>query len=87
LLIFALLKILTCQPGPNCYLDYNKADLWASGTLCYEFFSQSNPFFHGSLRQEDYDDENLPSLSSIAPPIIERLVHSILRKNPEKVIY
>ncbi|CAF3802540.1 unnamed protein product [Rotaria sordida] len=80
-------EILTCQPGPKCYLDYSKSDLWASGTLCYEFFSQKNPFFHGLLRQDSYDDENLPSLSSKAPPIIEQLVYSMLRKNPEKVFF
>jgi serine/threonine protein kinase len=79
------LKILNCQPGPKCYLDYSKSDLWASGSLFYEFFSQSNPFFHGKLQQDNYDDEKLPSISSITSPILERLIHSILRKNPEKV--
>ncbi len=79
------MKILTCQPGAKSYLDYSKSDLWASGTLFYEFFSQSNPFFHGKLQQANYDDENLPSISLITSSILERLVHSILRKNPEKV--
>jgi PTEN induced putative kinase 1 len=79
------LKILTCQSGPKSYLDYSKSDLWASGSLFYEFFSQSNPFFHGTLKQENYDDKNLPSISSLSSPILERLIHSILRKNPEKV--
>ncbi|CAF3100322.1 unnamed protein product [Rotaria socialis] len=77
-------EISTCQPGSKRFLDYSKSDLWASGTLCYEFFSQSNPFFHGTLRPDKYDDEKLPSLSSKAPIIIELLAHSMLRKNPEK---
>jgi hypothetical protein len=68
-------------------LDYNKADLWASGTLCYEFFSQPNPFFHGSLRQETYNDQQLPSLSPLALPVIERLAHAMLRKNPKEVFH
>jgi hypothetical protein len=66
-------------------LDYSKADLWASGALCYEFFSLPNPFFHGSLRQETYDDQKLPTLAPLALPIIERLAHSMLCKNPKEV--
>ncbi|CAF2192151.1 unnamed protein product [Rotaria magnacalcarata] len=77
-------EIVMCQPGPKSYLDYNKADLWASGTLCYEFFSLPNPFFHGSFRQEIYCDQQLPSLLPLASPLIERLVHSMLRKNPKE---
>ncbi|CAF3336049.1 unnamed protein product [Rotaria socialis] len=77
-------EIVLCQPGPKSYLDYNKADLWASGTLCYEFFSLPNPFFHGSFRQETYSDQQLPPLLPLASPLIERLVHSMLRKNPKE---
>jgi hypothetical protein len=33
----------------------------------------------------DYDDENLPSIPPTTPLIIERLVHSMLRKNPDEV--
>jgi len=77
-------EIDSCRPGPKIYLDYSKADLWASGTLCYEFFSQPNPFFHGTFRQETYDDQQLPSLTPYASPIIEQLVYSILRRNPKE---
>ncbi|CAF1041460.1 unnamed protein product [Adineta steineri] len=77
-------EIVACQPGPKSFLDYNKADLWASGTLCYEFFSQPNPFFHGTFRQETYNDQQLPSLSPLASRTIENLVHSMLRKNPKE---
>ncbi|CAF4491923.1 unnamed protein product [Rotaria sp. Silwood1] len=77
-------EIVSCQAGPKSYLDYRKADLWASGALCYEFFSLPNPFFHGSYRQETYNDEQLPSLSPLASPFIERLVHSMLRRNPKE---
>ena len=66
-------------------MDYSKADLWACGALCYEFFSLSNPFFHGTPREETYDDQQLPSLSPSAPPIIEKIAHSMLSKNPKKV--
>ncbi|CAF1169935.1 unnamed protein product [Rotaria sordida] len=77
-------EIISCQAGPKSYLDYSKADLWASGALCYEFFSLPNPFFHGSFRQETYNDQQLPSLSPLALPLIEKLVHSMLRKNPKE---
>jgi hypothetical protein len=55
--------------------------------LCYEFFSQPNPFFHGTLRQDTYNDQQLPSLSPLATPIIEKLVHSMLRKDPKEVFF
>lgn len=77
-------EIVLCQAGPKSVLDYNKADLWSSGTLCYEFYSEPNPFFHGPYRQETYDDEQLPSLGPLAPPIIEKLAHAMLRKNPQE---
>lgn len=77
------MKICTARPGPQAVLDYRKSDLWASGTLLYEFFSQENPFFHGKLQPDKYDDQNLPALSS---SILDGLVHRILRKNPDKVL-
>ncbi|CAF1593642.1 unnamed protein product [Adineta ricciae] len=77
-------EIVSCQPGPKSFLDYTKADLWASGALCYEFFSQPNPFFHGTFRQESYNDQQLPSLSPLASLTIEKLVHLMLRRNPKE---
>lgn len=77
-------EIDSCRPGPKSYLDYNKADLWASGTLFYEFFSQPNPFFHGTFRQDTYDDQQLPALTPFTSPIIEQLVFAILRRNPKE---
>lgn len=81
----SILKIATCRSGPKSILDYNKSDLWSSGCLFYEFFSQSNPFIERTLEQETYDENNLPSISSLTSPILERLIYSILRKNPEDV--
>ncbi|CAF1516721.1 unnamed protein product [Rotaria sordida] len=43
-------------------------------------------FFYGTLQQENYDNENLLSISLITSSIIERLVHSMYRKNSEKSI-
>lgn len=77
------LKICHARPGPQAVLDYRKSDLWASGTLFYEFFSQENPFFHGKLQPDKYDDEDLPGICSSS---LDGLVHRILRKNPEQVL-
>jgi len=76
-------EVLLCQPGPQSYLDYRKSDLWSSGTICYELFSQVNPFFNGNLRNDTYTDQELPPIDNV-PTLIENFIHSLLRKNPKQ---
>ncbi|CAF1119285.1 unnamed protein product [Didymodactylos carnosus] len=77
-------EILLCQPGPSSYLDYRKSDLWSSGTICYELFDETNPFFSGHLRNDTYTDKQLPEIQNV-PLIIEKIIHSVLRKNHKQV--
>ena len=79
-------EIASCRPGPNSFLDYRKADLWASGALFYEFFSPQKPLFDEQCKKDTYDDQNLPPIDLHTSSKLERLIHSILRKDPARVI-
>ncbi|KAL5013747.1 hypothetical protein ScPMuIL_008017 [Solemya velum] len=82
-------EIACAIPGPWAYLDYNRADLWAVGTLAYEIFGMENPFYCGfrnrfHLDSWSYADLDLPKLPAEVPPIIRQLVYEILRRDSKK---
>ncbi|XP_055606749.1 serine/threonine-protein kinase Pink1, mitochondrial isoform X2 [Uranotaenia lowii] len=82
-------EIITKQPGTFSVLDYNKADLWACGTIAYEIFGSTNPFYGNkdnktALKSSDYKETDLPDLSDNVPNIVKLLVENILCRNPNK---
>ncbi|XP_058062944.1 serine/threonine-protein kinase Pink1, mitochondrial [Anopheles bellator] len=80
-------EIITQTTGTFALLNYSKADLWACGTIAYEIFGHSNPFYSGeqsALRNSTYTDDMLPELNPTVPKLIQHLVKNILQKNPKK---
>jgi len=59
--------------------------------MAYEIFSDNNPFYSYErgkpplLRNSTYKDEDLPSLGSDIPLIIQTLIQSLLQKSTSKV--
>merc|ERR1712004_487818 len=39
-------EVANAEPGLFSFIDFSKADLWATGTLAYEIFGLQNPFYH-----------------------------------------
>ena len=39
-------EVANAEPGLFSFIDYSKADVWATGTLAYEIFGLKNPFYH-----------------------------------------
>lgn len=90
-------EIINKQPGPFAVLNYAKADLWACGAIAYEIFGQRNPFYSSSgglalangvqtlsLRNSDYKENDLPTLSDECPAIVQQLIYNILNPSPAK---
>ncbi|XP_063409892.1 serine/threonine-protein kinase Pink1, mitochondrial-like [Mytilus trossulus] len=82
-------EISTAIPGRDVWLDYNKADLWAVGTIIYELFSMDNPFYgnqfgQGLLDSRTYREQDLPSLPDTVPHIVKLLVRLCLSRDPTK---
>ena len=68
-------EVTSASPGTFSYIDYSKADVYAAGAIAYEIFGHANPL---------YGDERSPDIPDIpdAPEVITRLVHDMLRRNP-----
>lgn len=84
-------EVISQTPGVFSVINYEKSDLWAAGTIAYEIFGQKNPFYTNDnkdkppLRNTDYKDINLPSISEEVPVIIRNLIKNVLTRNPNKV--
>ncbi|XP_055863559.1 serine/threonine-protein kinase Pink1, mitochondrial-like [Biomphalaria glabrata] len=83
-------ELVTAQPGPNSFLDYRKSDLWAVGAIAYEILGADNPFYPSKsqevqqLRNVDYSEDDLPALPDDVPEPIQKVVLSLLSRNPNK---
>lgn len=81
-------EIINQQPGTFSVLNYTKSDLWAAGTIAYEIFGCSNPFYDtkdGKLRSGSYKEEELPVLPDEVPFLIKMLIGNCLKRKPNKV--
>jgi len=91
-------EVACAEPGPFTYINYNKADVWAVGTLAYQLFGLDNPFHRISsnpgptgtgakfLLSSTYTESELPALPETVPPIISKLVKEMLMRNPSRRI-
>lgn len=82
-------EIVLKQPSMFAILDYSKSDLWACGTIAYEIFGYTNPFYNDlttntkALRNVDYDESMLPELTNEEiPTIVKKLIENILQRSP-----
>lgn len=76
----------TAVPGPGVTIDYSKADAWAVGTIAYELFGQSNPFYGTQgLESRSYQERHLPTLPATVPADVQLVVKLLLRRNNHKV--
>lgn len=61
---------------------YKRSDLWATATLVYQLFGESNPFLSGVLKSEDYEESQLPAVPKKAPSVLAWLLAACLRRDP-----
>ena len=69
-------------------IDYSKADAWAVGTLAYEIFGLSNPFYGqggAHLESRSYQEAQLPAMPESVPLDARQLVRSLLQREARKV--
>ncbi|XP_052131136.1 serine/threonine-protein kinase Pink1, mitochondrial [Frankliniella occidentalis] len=91
-------EVACAEPGPFTYINYNKADVWAVGTLAYQLFGMDNPFHRISNNQglsgtgtkfllsATYTESELPPFPETVPSIISKLVMEMLMRNPSRRI-
>jgi len=82
-------EIANAVPGTWKYLSYKKSDAWSAGTLAYEIFGTPNPFYEvrnsDRLDSRTYKEEDLPTVDG-ASHILQKLISSLLRRNPNQRI-
>ena len=91
-------EVAGAEPGPFTHINYDKADVWAVGTLAYQLFGMENPFHQirtekglkgravPYLLSSSYREEDLPPLPEHVPPLISKLIFEMLLRSPSKRI-
>lgn len=81
-------EIITQKCGTFSVLNYTKSDLWAAGTIGYEIFGATNPFYGPQrLRSSNYKEADLPKLPNEVPYILQMLIRNLLNRRPNKVSF
>lgn len=75
-------EVAGAEPGLLSVIDYQRADLWAAGTLAYELYGAVNPFYHWDSRT--YAESDLPEPPDAMPPVVRALVRDMLRRDPRQ---
>ena len=47
-------EVANAKPGIFTTIRYDKADVWTAGTLAYEIFGASNPFYSKHINSRNY---------------------------------
>ncbi|CAD5215299.1 unnamed protein product [Bursaphelenchus xylophilus] len=76
-------EISRANLSPGKVLDYSKADLWSAGAIGYEMFGQQNPFY-SRYSSRTYQEKELPTLPSITPNVISKLIGQLLKIHPSE---
>lgn len=83
-------QICCAIPGPFSNINYQKSDAWTAGTLGYELFTGSNPFYgsenKAALKSSSYTEDQLPSFPIEVPSIVSSVIAELLIRSPKKVI-
>lgn len=79
-------EVMNAEAGSFSQIDYSRSDLWTAGTMAYEIFGGTNPFYSpgSSLKNTSYNENKLPPLPVGAPLAIQKLVKDILHKDPKQ---
>jgi PTEN induced putative kinase 1 len=79
-------EVAGARPGAFKSIDYSKSDLWSAGSIAYEIFGGKNPFYatkeNKGLLSTEYSMADLPAMPPGTPPLLARLVNSMLNKLP-----
>lgn len=75
-------EVAGAEPGLLSVIDYQRADLWAAGTLAYELYGAPNPFYYWDSRT--YAESDLPQPPDAMPPVVRALVRDMLRRDPRQ---
>jgi len=84
-------EISTAVPGSWKWISYDKSDAWSVGTMAYEIFGDSNPFYRSStsekpLDSRTYQEAELKPISGDVPITVRNLINTMLRRNANERI-
>ena len=79
-------EVATARPGAFTSINYDKADLWTAASLGYQIYGGDNPFYNTASRRgldpRTYSPDQLPQMPASTPPLVSRLLKSVLSPLP-----
>ena len=79
-------EVASARPGAFTTINYDKADLWTAATLGYQIYGGDNPFYNTASRRgldtRTYSPDQLPPMPASTPPLVSRLLRSVLNPVP-----